>query len=232
MKRKLYRGLESYGETSYRVPMDIDLAPKSLERLLPSPLIQQTTFWGRLKASLGWQPRAYDLVAATDRGDVLVTVRALGESASLAYVPYGPEYAPDDDDRGSFLEELSERLRPQLPEDCLFIRWDLPWESPYANESVTATTRRGSGAGGPDPNIRELRMNFGTLRHALRKAGSDILPARHHDREPGGHRGGATRPYASQDRYNIGAGPEAWRQRARWGRRRPPGLGKPVRRNG
>ena len=183
--------------------MDIDLAPKSLECLLPSPLIQQTTFWGRVKASLGWQPRAYDLVAATERGDVLVTVRSLGEAASLAYVPYGPEYTPEEDDRGAFLEELSERLRPKLPEDCLFIRWDLPWESPYANES-DRYDEAGVWSGRPDPRFRELRMNFGTLRHAIRKAGSDILPPDTMIVDLGGSDADLLGRMRPKTRYNIG----------------------------
>jgi lipid II:glycine glycyltransferase (peptidoglycan interpeptide bridge formation enzyme) len=47
-----------------------------------------------------------------------------------------------------------------------FLRFDLPWQSPYARE----------GEAEPPNRVRELRMNFGTESRNLRKAPTDVQP--------------------------------------------------------
>lgn len=158
--------------------MHVHVKPKPTDALLSTPIVQQTAFWGRVKARLGWSPRAYDLKTAhagSAPADVLVVHRCVGRGASVAYVPFGPEHLPDDAGRGLFLERISECLRRLLPQDCIFVRYDLPWISPYAEEPARFDDQ-GHWLGAPEPEVQELRMNFGTDRRALRKAPTDIMP--------------------------------------------------------
>lgn len=155
--------------------MDLELSRKGVEGLVPTKLLQQTSFWGRLKNRLGWESRAFDISTGNVAGDLLVILRDIGVDRSIAYVPYGPELSLRDEAEGAFLEELSERLRHTLPASCMFVRWDLPWESPYALDE-TRYDESGLWLGRPGERSRELRMNFGTLRRSLRKATSDTLP--------------------------------------------------------
>lgn len=157
--------------------MRVTVEPKPPAELLPTGIVQQTAFWSRVKESLGWSAGAFDLEPAQDSGagDMLVVGRGVSERASIAYVPFGPEYRPDEDARGSFLEGLSERLKAFLPRGCIFIRFELPWESPYAREE-SRYDAEGQWLGAPEPEARELRMNFGTERRALRKAPTDLMP--------------------------------------------------------
>lgn len=158
--------------------MRVEVKPKPTEALLPTGIVQQTAFWSRVKARLGWAPEAFDILAGR-RGDapadMLIVRRRVGGEASVAYAPFGPEYLPDEGERGVLLEGISEDLRPLLPKDCIFLRFDLPWESPYARDPGRFDAE-GNWMGAPDPAIRELRMNCGTERRTLRKAPTDIMP--------------------------------------------------------
>lgn len=159
--------------------MNITVRPKPTEGLLPTGIVQQTAFWGRVKADLGWSTGAFDLGGLEPRAelpsDVLLIGREVASGASVAYAPFGPEYLPEEGERGPFLERLSEELRDFLPKDCIFLRFDLPWESPYA-QGTERYDAGGNWLGEPEPLTRELRMNFGTERHALRKAPTDLMP--------------------------------------------------------
>jgi len=53
------------------------------------------------------------------------------------------------------------------------IRYDLPWESPYAADAMD----RQAWSGHPAPRLRELRMNIGTRTWPLRKATIDLTVA-------------------------------------------------------
>ncbi|MFW6203322.1 MAG: lipid II:glycine glycyltransferase FemX, partial [Marinilabilia sp.] len=86
------------------------------------------------------------------------------------------EQLPDEERRGNWLEEISEQLREFLPDDCLFVRYDLCWESPWARED-DFFDENGRWLGPPDAHIQELRMNFDTRHFRLRKSPSDMLPA-------------------------------------------------------
>jgi lipid II:glycine glycyltransferase (peptidoglycan interpeptide bridge formation enzyme) len=148
---------------------------KPFDHLLPTVIFQQTAFWGRVKNRLGWSSRAFDLSAGGAEGDILVVLRELAPGTAVAYVPYGPEMLPDDEARGSFLEELSEVLKTGLPGSCFMVRWDLPWESPYTQDELHFDDK-GFWAGDPEPHVTEIRMNFGTMRRNLRKATGNLLP--------------------------------------------------------
>lgn len=156
--------------------MDLRLAAKAHTELLATRLVQQSSLWGGVKKRTGWTPRSFDLwLDGKAAGDVLILERGLADGASLAYVPFGPEALPDEDRRGEYLRALSAELRPLLGDGCVMIRWDLPWESPYAGDEDRYDDQ-GHWLGPPEPRLRELRMNWGADGEALRKAASDILP--------------------------------------------------------
>lgn len=156
--------------------MDIRVLPKPMDSLLATRLVQQTTFWGSVKKWLGWQVLAFDIEAdGAASGDVLVLLRDVGGGSSVAYSPFGPEKLPENDRRGEYLALLSAELRRYLGSGCLFIRWDLPWVSPYA-EDADRYDSEGLWLGPPETRLRELRMNWGVRDVGLRKSPSDVFP--------------------------------------------------------
>lgn len=176
--------------------MQIDLEPKKTKHIQPSPYLHQTAYWGRLKKRHGFEARAFDILlphaaAGSDSApqpaepssspgrtacsDMLIVLRSLGPQAQMAYVPFGPEFLPDEEQRGPWLEQISERLRPHLPDSCLFIRFDLPWISPWVEEESCYTADQ-EWCGEPKTRIQEMRMNFGTEHWNLRRAPTDLLP--------------------------------------------------------
>ncbi|HLU66871.1 MAG TPA: peptidoglycan bridge formation glycyltransferase FemA/FemB family protein [Kofleriaceae bacterium] len=161
--------------------MKLDLAPKQTDELIPTPLVHQTAFWGRVSRRLGHRAEAYDLAvepgpaAAAERGDFLVIRSPLSDDVECAYVPFGPELSPDAEQVGLFLERLSRELAPLLGPRCAFIRWDLPWTSLHAREPADFT-EDGTWSGPPSPRAREIRMNIGTEEKNLWKAPRDLLP--------------------------------------------------------
>ncbi|HVK86207.1 MAG TPA: peptidoglycan bridge formation glycyltransferase FemA/FemB family protein [Kofleriaceae bacterium] len=161
--------------------MKLQVVPKQTDHLVPTPIVHQTAFWGRVHRRMGFGTEAFDLAltpgaALAERGDFLVVRSPLSNDADCAYVPYGPEIAPDVDNFGTFLERLSEELRPLLGPNCVFIRWDLPWTSLHAREPEHFA-EDGEWCGPPENRLREMRMNFGTADHNLWKAPRDLLPA-------------------------------------------------------
>ncbi|PKL06860.1 MAG: peptidoglycan bridge formation protein FemAB [Spirochaetae bacterium HGW-Spirochaetae-9] len=156
--------------------MDVRVLPKPVNALMATRLVQQTTFWSRVKKNLGWQVLAFDIEAdSSSSGDVLVLRREVGGGRSIAYSPFGPENLPDNDRRGEYLAALSSELRRNLGPQCLFMRWDLPWISPYAGDEDRYDSQ-GYWLGPPETRLRELRMNWGVSEVGLRKSPSDILP--------------------------------------------------------
>lgn len=167
--------------------MKLDVAPKQTDELVPTPIVHQTAFWGRVHRRLGFGIDAFDVAfrppadpgttarPVAEHGDFLVVRSPLSADRESAYVPFGPELAPNAEDVGTFLERLSRELRPMLGPRCAFIRWDLPWTSVHAREPANFT-EDGDWQGPPSSHLRELRMNFGTLDHNLWKAPRDVLP--------------------------------------------------------
>jgi lipid II:glycine glycyltransferase (peptidoglycan interpeptide bridge formation enzyme) len=156
--------------------VDVRVLFKPVNDLMTTRLLQQTTFWSRVKRRLGWTPLAFDLEAdGHPAGDVLLLTRDVGGGRRVAYSPFGPEALPDRERRGEYLAALSSELAARLGPSCIFVRWDLPWVSPYAVEE-NRFDRRGLWLGPPETRLRELRMNWGVAEVGLRKAPSDILP--------------------------------------------------------
>ena len=149
-----------------------ELSSKRTDALLPTDILFQTGYWAQVKARLGYTPKAFDLAATERHGDVLVLLQPMGRGRAMAYVPQGPEHAPAEEDYGPFLENLSEALARNLGPSVAFIRYDLPWASPYADDM-----RAHASNAYPEPRIREMRMNMGTRNWNLRKAHRDMTVA-------------------------------------------------------
>lgn len=150
----------------------LTLSMKHPTTLLPTDILFQTPYWAHVKSTLGSRPLAFDIVSTGQWGDVLVLLQPFGRDKTLAYIPQGPEYAPPEENRGPFLEHFSLALARHLGPSVAFIRYDLPWESPYADEMQT-----GQRTDFPEPRIRELRMNMGTAHWNLKKSNTDMTVA-------------------------------------------------------
>lgn len=145
--------------------MCIAITPKTIHQLFPTEILFQTEYWANVKARLGWTPNAYDIDGNADGHDILVLMKPISEDTAAAYIPQGPEFAPDEENYGTYLESLSESIVQQVGSKIAFIRYDLPWRSPYA-EILENHPERDF----PDAHIAEMRMNFGTRRWNLQKA--------------------------------------------------------------
>lgn len=169
----------------------MNVTPKKKGHLSTGPILQQTPFWGDLKEYQGRDVRAYSMSLPSEyclyppRGngdgrsvvtdDLLVVLQPLGADYLMAYVPYGPTLEPRPEYQGPVLEDLSEWLRDHLPRECLFIRYDLPWASPWADDPDRYDDNA-VWAGPPRVEIQEIRMNFDTRNDNLYKSPTNALP--------------------------------------------------------
>lgn len=165
--------------------MYCELETKEVQEITPDNIVQQTSFWARVKYRQGLKPKAFiltsDLTTQTTDGngkthdDMLVLIQSISRDHCFAYLPYGPKTEPHYENYGIFLEELSEVLKPHLPVGCIFIRYDLPWENAWAQED-DFFDEYGNWLGPPNTNAQELRINFNTQKWNLLKSPGDILP--------------------------------------------------------
>jgi len=165
--------------------MRVQLEPKQAKELKSKGILQQTGWWAEMKSDQGYQPHAYRLrmeesgnICTED--DLLVIVRETAKNSSastrMAYIPYGPEIRPKHEDEGAFLEKMARELKPNLPENCGMIRFDLKWESPWLHDE-NRYNDRGDWLGLPSEQTREFRMNMSTENWNLFKAPTDSLPS-------------------------------------------------------
>lgn len=163
------------------------LKKKRIEDFKPTSVLPQTPFWARVKSEHGYIPEGFELTVSKDllidnsdplikKGeDLLILIRYLDKENCFAYVPYGPELEPSFENQGLFLEHLSETIKPYLPANCIFIRYDLIWENQWAEEDDYFDDC-GNWIGPPSGKTQEYRVNFKTYKHKLKKSVSDILP--------------------------------------------------------
>ncbi|MBN2857810.1 MAG: peptidoglycan bridge formation glycyltransferase FemA/FemB family protein, partial [Candidatus Delongbacteria bacterium] len=168
--------------------MNLDVKPKSVKKLLKTPLVQQTSFWSEVKKNQGLVSTAFDIKAQHSdifssrdskiliHDDIHILIQSAARDATIAYVPYGPFIEPSEEYQGAFLEELSECLRPHLPDNCMMIRYDLHWQSHWAKEK-SHFDENGIWKGVPEKRNQEFRFNFNTKEWNLRKANTDVLPS-------------------------------------------------------
>ncbi|MDR3248043.1 MAG: peptidoglycan bridge formation glycyltransferase FemA/FemB family protein, partial [Treponema sp.] len=135
----------------------------------------QSGFWGGFKARFEWKTWPFLVRWAVDAGEspevggsktetpLLVMTRPLALGIAFAYVPWGPPLGPppgSDALRTRALAELAGALRPHLPRNISFIRFDPPWHT--QGPSVPAPVigppfvRAGSDIQAPDTVLVDL----------------------------------------------------------------------------
>lgn len=166
--------------------MKLTIEKKSIIDIYDTPIVQQTSFWSRVKSKQGLRSFAFDYKIpnrdlylnvggySCTRADFLLFLQHLNSNDCVAYVPYGPEIEPSEEKQGVFLEELSESLRSYLPRECIAIRYDLNWRSHWSPDSDSSG---GPWLGAPEKKYQEFKLNFDTNNGNLVKSNSDILPA-------------------------------------------------------
>jgi len=107
------------------------LTPLALEELKQNNNLLQSGFWGAVKALSG--QRVIGFMIEDNDAPLVVYLRKYGPGMTLAYIPHGPQLASNStpetppEEPGSYLQEITDGLQPQLPKSCVFIRYDLPW---------------------------------------------------------------------------------------------------------
>lgn len=167
--------------------MEIQIEPKQIIDAYSTPIVQQTSFWSKVKERLGLFSSAYEFKVrnrdiyegvggfSCTNADFILFSQYLNQEDYLAYVPYGPEVEPSENNQGAFLEELSEILKSYLPKNCIALRYDLNWESHWCKEEDF--DEDGTWIGLPKSEFQEIKLNYGTCNRNLRKANTNILPA-------------------------------------------------------
>lgn len=163
------------------------LKQKGIEELNATNILPQTPFWGRIKREQGFIPAAFELTISRnllqgdaeslskEGEDLLVLIKYINYDTCYAYVPYGPKLEPDFENQGLFLEQISETIKPHLPTNCIFIRYDLIWQNQWSAEKEYFD-QNGNWIGPPQSNTQEFRVNYKTHNWNLKKSSSDILP--------------------------------------------------------
>lgn len=167
--------------------MEIQIEPKQIIDAYSTPIVQQTSFWSKVKERLGLFSSAYEFKVrnrdiyegvggfSCTNADFILFFQYLNQEDYLAYVPYGPEVEPSENNQGAFLEELSEILKSYLPKNCIALRYDLNWESHWCKEEDF--DEDGTWIRLPKSEFQEIKLNYGTCNRNLRKANTNILPA-------------------------------------------------------
>lgn len=167
--------------------MEIQIEPKQIIDAYSTPIVQQTSFWSKVKERLGLFSSAYEFKVrnrdiyegvggfSCTNADFILFFQYLNQEDYLAYVPYGPEVEPSENNQGAFLEELSEILKSYLPKNCIALRYDLNWESHWCKEEDF--DEDGTWIGLPKSEFQKIKLNYGTCNRNLRKANTNILPA-------------------------------------------------------
>lgn len=134
----------------------------------------QSGFWGYFKAHMERDAEAF-LVSYGSVDFPLVTIeRRIGGEHVYIYCPRAPQIDLPEEDQGAFLEALSRRLQPLLPDNTAFIRFDTVWRNAYDTSSNYSET--GQWIGPPRHELREIRMNYFTCEKNLRKSPDDLMP--------------------------------------------------------
>jgi lipid II:glycine glycyltransferase (peptidoglycan interpeptide bridge formation enzyme) len=156
-----------------------DIEAIDIERISTRRNLMQSAKWARTKRRRGRDVRAFRLRGRLGAGAAVVVLQRLSDAYRMAYLPWGPDLTAPPEQQGLVLEESAEALRAQLPEDVLFLRFDLPWRSPFdveAAEEGVDPQDRGAPVSLPPAWVRSMRLNFGTAEHNLRKAPTDMQP--------------------------------------------------------
>ncbi len=149
------------------------LCPVGRDSVPGSNNLFQSGFWARFKESAGQESFTFTARAGEIAFPLVAILRKGPSGDRYAYVPRGPDHDPGEAGRGTFMEELALALRPSLPADVAAVRFDTVFPSPFLGPEFY--TSKGQWKGAPRAEVRELRMNWGTVRHALRKSVHDHM---------------------------------------------------------
>lgn len=167
--------------------MTLTIEPKETNDLYTTPIIQQTTFWSKVKEQQGINSHAFDFKIRNSelylnvggysctQADFIMFLQYVNNEDYIAYFPYGPEVEPSEELQGVFLEELSETLRSHLSANCIALRYDLNWRSHW--NSKDQTSMNNSWYELPNKQYQEFKLNYGTQNWNLKKSNNNILPA-------------------------------------------------------
>lgn len=168
--------------------MQVCVEEKAPRRIKRTSVLQQTAYWSRVKKEQGLKPQAVDIAVPADQlyhekhnsritqDDLLLLYQPVGGGKTIGYVPYGPTLDVPEDTQGPLLEELSESLRSLIRPDCIALRYDLPWESPWARDADFYDPDH-DWMGPPPETNQEIRLNINTHHWNLKKAKSNVLPS-------------------------------------------------------
>lgn len=194
--------------------MITEIRKKNIEDVFRTSIFQQTAFWSEVKRKLGLKTAAVDFRVMKDaispgpenigtvNGDLLVIILRVNDNSSIAYVPYGPEIEPEEENQGAFLEELSEVLRSFVPNDCVMVRYDLAWESYWAKDPDFYDANY-VWMGPPNIPAQEIRFNFNTINRNFRKTISNNLPSNTVFIDLTKNEGDILKSMKQKTRYNI-----------------------------
>lgn len=149
------------------------LYPVAHEAVPGSDNLFQSGFWARFRETDGQESLSFRLEIDGTAYPLVLSIRRGKSGGKYAYIPRGPVPDPGEGGRGPFLEDLAEALRGHLPANLACIRFDTVFPSPYTGPEYY--NPKGQWKGAPRAQVRELRMNWGTRAHALRKAPLDHL---------------------------------------------------------
>lgn len=157
----------------------ITLSPCRKEDFPAHDNLFQTSFWGEFKRTKTQYPLYFrasltlPLRTSSDSSVIalqntlyfplMILVRTSSAGITYAYAPKAPFVSVPEGMRGQILEELSLELQRCLPENTVCIRYDFAWKEQSPEDAQLR------------PELKELRMNFGTKTSMLRKSPVDHL---------------------------------------------------------
>lgn len=111
--------------------MTLSILKKEIVDLYSTPIIQQTSFWSMVKKNQGVESSAFDFNArnrdlysnvggySCTQADFVMFLRYLNNKDCVAYVPYGPEVEPSEENQGNFLKSFPKFFVPICPKTVL-----------------------------------------------------------------------------------------------------------------
>jgi lipid II:glycine glycyltransferase (peptidoglycan interpeptide bridge formation enzyme) len=90
----------------------------------------QSSMWAEFKSRFCWEYKTFLIsYEGNTSSPLLVLSRNFAPGFSFAYIPWGPQLQDNitAENRAKVLAELSEKLKTFLAPNCVFIRFDPPW---------------------------------------------------------------------------------------------------------
>lgn len=96
--------------------MQLHIEPKEIVDAYSTPIVQQTSFWSKVKERSGITSRAFEFAVRNSdlynnvggysytQADFILFFQQLNREDYVAYVPYGPEIEPSQENQGQFLD--------------------------------------------------------------------------------------------------------------------------------